>query len=503
MKPTGERLGALRRAYRARGARRGASDMAYSLYLAALMTPLVAFPILRAVVLALAAPPSLAALVGPSSVAAVGAALGLTLAGLVWLGALYGPVNLEPAFVRLLADTDLPHHRALVRPFVTKAAIAVAALLAAAVLFGGVFMGAGVAGLGGAVRFMALCAVFAVVGAVTWLAGQAASPRVAGLVGGLLTVLTVLGLAVPAVGAVLPWDWVAVAWPPAATSFALSDVALVLLAFVAVGAARPLLDLLRSARLAEDAARWRAVGTAALSGDVAHALGGLRARPSVGRRWRAVRGGPSAALFLVRDLVGAARTPVRLAVGVVSLVVAVVLLAVATSLPTGWVLAAFGAALAYLALGALTDGFRHATDAAVAPPLYGYTTPALFIRHGLAPLAVALVSTAVGVGAAAVLGVGVRVLPVCAVLVLVVLIRAFDSAKGPLPVLLLTPMPSPFGDLSSLNVSLWQADAFLIALVTGALAVAAAPGSPVDLLVLTGVVAGVLVIGLRRRLGRL
>ncbi len=503
MTSTGERLAALRRAYRGRGDRRSPSDVAYNLYLAALAVPLVAFPIVRAVVLALLAPPTLAALVGPASIPVVGAVLGLVLAGLVWLGVLYGPVNLEPAFVRLLADTDLPRHRTLARPFATKATIVVVVLVLLAVLFGGVLVGAGAASLARAVRFTVLCAVLGVVGAVMWLAGQAAAPRVAGGVGGLIAVLSVLGLMVPGVGAVLPWGWVATAWPPAAVSFALTDLALVLLAVVAVGSARLLLDLLRSARLADDAARWRAAGTAALSGDVAHALGGLRARPSVGRRWRAVRGGRSAVVFLVRDLVGAARTPVRLAVGIVSLVGAVLVVAVATSLPAGWVLAALGAALACLALGVLTDGFRHATDAAVAPPLYGYTTPALFTRHGLAPLVVAVAAIAAGIGAAAMLGMGARVLPVCVVLLLVVLIRAYDSAKGPLPVLLLTPVPSPFGDLSSLNVSLWQADALLIAVVTGALAAAAAPGSPVALLVLALVIAGLLVVGLRRRLRQL
>ncbi|UER54327.1 hypothetical protein HJG43_07000 [Kineosporiaceae bacterium SCSIO 59966] len=483
MTSTRERLAVLRRAYRARGDRRSASDVAYNLYLTALAAPLVAFPIVRAVVLALHSPPALAALVGPASVPVVGAGLGLTLAGLTWLGALYGPIILEPAFVRLLADTDLPRHRTLARPFATKATIIVAMLVVIAVLFGGVLVDAGAASLASAARFTVLSAVFGVVAAVAWLLGQAVAPRVSGLVGGLIAVLSVLGLMVPGVGAVLPWGWVAAAWPPAGESFALTDLTLILLAVVAVAAGGPLLDLLRSGRLVEDAARWRAAGTAALSGDVAHALGGLRARPSVGRRWRAVRGGSSAALFLVRDMVAAARTPVRLTVGIVTLVGASLMVAVTTSLPAGWVLAGLGAALTYLALGVLTDGFRHAADAAAAPPVYGYTTPSLFVRHGLAPLLVAVAALLAGIGAAIVLGIGVRVLPVAVVLLLVVLIRAYDSAKGPLPVLLLTPILTPFGDLSSLNVSLWQADALLIAVVVGALAVAA--GSPVGLLVLT------------------
>ncbi|WP_291757600.1 hypothetical protein [Cellulomonas sp. 73-145] len=476
--------------------------MAYNVYLAALLAPLVVFPVVRTIVLALSGSRVLAALVGPSSVPTVGMVLGLLMAALMWLGVLYGPVTLEPAFVRLLADTDLPRHRTLSRPFAIKAAAVVGVALMAAALFGGVLVNGGFASLAGAARFTALCAMFAVMAAVAWLAGQATSQRVAGLAGALTTALALLGLALPGFGRWLPWGWVAAAWPPIAGPPATTDLALGVVAALAVVATRPLLDRLRSSRLTDDATRWRAATTAALSGDVAHALGSLRARPSVGRRWSAVRGGPSIAVFLVRDMVGAARTPVRLLVGIVTLVAAVITLALASSLPAGWVLASVGATGAYLAVGVLADGFRHATDAAVAPALYGYGTPALFSRHGVAPLAGAAVAAALGAVSASALGIGMRLLPVCVVLILVVLARAYDSAKGPLPVVLLTPMPSPIGDLSSVNVSLWEADALIIAMVAGALAVAAA-GSPVRLLVFALVVVALLVLGLRRRLRRL
>jgi len=48
-----------------------------------------------------------------------------------------------------------------------------------------------------------------------------------------------------------------------------------------------------------------------------------------------------------------------------------------------------------------------------------------------------------------------------------VIVRVYDSAKGPLPVFLLTPVVTPAGDLSVLNVLLWQSDAVLLTLALG------------------------------------
>lgn len=503
MTPARDRLRAVRRAYGGRGDRPGRADIAYNVYLGALMAVMVAFPVGRAVALALAAPAAVAALTAPGSVDVVGVVLGLALATLTLAGTLHGPVSLEPAFVRLLAETDLPRRRGLVRPFATKAAAVVTAALLGAGAFGGVLVSAGVVSLGGAARFVGLCAALGVVGAVAWLVGQAASPRVAGCIGAVIAALTVLGHLVPAVRVVLPWTWAAAAWPGVAPPFVLTDVLLVGLAAASVAAVPHLLDLLRGSRLAEDAARWHSVRTSALSGDVAHALGTLRARPAVGRRWRAVRGGRPALVFLVRDLVGAARTPVRLTVGFVVLLGSAVLVALAASVPSGWVLGGVGAGLAYLALGVLSDGFRHATDAAVAPPLYGYGTRTLFALHGIAPVVGAVAASAIGIGTAVGLGIDVRPEPVVAALLLGVLVRAYDSAKGPLPVVLLTSVPSPFGDLSSLVVSVWEADALVVATVTGALTVGESGASPVRALVVVAAVGCLLVVGLVRRLRRL
>src|SRR5699024_4803014 len=46
--------------------------------------------------------------------------------------------------------------------------------------------------------------------------------------------------------------------------------------------------------------------------------------------------------------------------------------------------------------------------------------------------------------------------------------RARDAAKGPMPLSLMTPIPTPQGDLSVLSVLVWQADALLLAVLAGA-----------------------------------
>ena len=51
-------------------------------------------------------------------------------------------------------------------------------------------------------------------------------------------------------------------------------------------------------------------------------------------------------------------------------------------------------------------------------------------------------------------------------------VRAYDATKGPLPIELMMPVPTPAGDASSIGIWLWQSDALLwtAALSFGALA---------------------------------
>jgi hypothetical protein len=60
---------------------------------------------------------------------------------------------------------------------------------------------------------------------------------------------------------------------------------------------------------------------------------------------------------------------------------------------------------------------------------------------------------------------------------LLVLVRVYDSAKGPLPLVLMAPVPTPAGDASALVIAAWQADAVILAcVVVGATAWAVGEG---------------------------
>lgn len=347
----------------------------------------------------------------------------LVITGFVWLGRVRGPVIVSPFFVSLLAGTDVPRRTALRRTalasaltviavFLVPAAIVAVRLRSEPLLAGAVVLGAVVLG--------ALCAL-------AWLCGQARTfprPR--------------------------------------------------------------LLDRLDGEELLAQSLRWQAAGVLASTGDLAAAAGRFRALPRIGRRWRAVGTRP---LFLLRGLVGAARTPLRLAAGVIGLALAGLAIGVAvTGLVTSgahaawWVLAVIGPVIGHLALGPLTDGFRHAAEAAASPPLYGVSTGGLYVRLAAVPLLVGVVAGAAGgwVGAAlagaGLAGAGLVPLASSAVLAatvmgVLVVVRAFDSAKGALPLHLLTAnVPSPAGDPTALIMLGWQADALLIAAATGPIA---------------------------------
>ncbi len=500
---TADRLRLLREAYGLRGDRRSRADLAYATYVALLLVPLVAYPALRAIVLALGRPSALAVLTSPGR--GVGVVLGLVAAAAVWLGRLYGPVTLEPAFVRVRAGTDLPRHTTLARPFAGRAVVLVVLVAAAAAVVSGVLVQAGAATVLAGLRFTSMSAGFGVLAAVGWLAGQAVARRVAGSLGAGIAALTVLGWFVGPVAAVLPWGWVGAAWPtatPEPTWLSVQAAALLGVGAVAVWSVRPLLDLLTAPGLLEDAERWRAAGTAALSGDVAYALGRLRARPSVGRGWRAVRTRHTVTRFVVRDLIGGMRTPVRFAVGALALVVAGALLAAAPTAAAGWALGGVGGGLGFLALGVFADGLRHAADAAAAPALYGYSTTTLFSLHAAVPVAAAVSSAVAGFAVVFAVGAPASALAGVLVMVTVVAARAYDSARGPLPLALLTPMPGPFGDLSGLGVAAWQADALLISSGAGAVVAAGVARGPVGAVALSAVACSLLVQAMRRRLVR-
>jgi hypothetical protein len=502
----------IRRA-RAEGASRG--DLVYAVYAGVMVAAIVGFPILRTIVLYLAEPQVSSVLVdaGPAVSATVFA---LACAAFTAIGGIRGPAMLSSFLVFAVAGNGHPRRRTLLRP-VVGAVVSLALLGAALTLLPGLVLAStGDASLVAAVEFGAAGVLAGVVCGGCWLLGQRASAAVRGwIVGGVLATWAVWA-AVPGASGMLPWGWFESLFPSAGPGqigsvavgsgstigFALAGLGL--LALAAVAAIPVLLDGLRGPALLAQAQRWQTAGTLAFTGDLATAMGEFRAVPRRGRGLAAIgRGGHSRrdgrsrravgsllAMFARRDLAGSLRTPARFALACAGCLGFGLLIAVAVGASGAglWLAACAAAVIGYLALGVWSDGFRHVVEVASAPPLYGLSTLSLLGLHALLPIVGGVLFSLAGVFMAAAFWAGAGALgpafaPALAVaalsVLLLVLVRIYDSAKGPLPLTLMAPVPTPAGDASALVVAAWQADAVIIAcLVVGATAATAAASVP-------------------------
>ena len=202
--------------------------------------------------------------------------------------------------------------------------------------------------------------------------------------------------------------------------------------------------------------------------------------------------------FLIRDAIGAARTPGRLVVGVVALTASGVLitLAFAPGSP-GWLLGAAAGLIAFAGLGPVTDGIRHAASVAGDFPLYGISDERLLANHALFPLVVLVIALLAAAVVCSILTGIPAASPLASALALGLLAlftQVGNALKGPLPPELLTPIPTPMGDLGAAVRMTWAVDAVLLAASAGASA-ALAFESP---LLLTGVAATVVIVGINR-----
>ncbi|WP_445443253.1 hypothetical protein [Clavibacter sp. km1a] len=460
---------ALRAVRSIRLARGGASamDLAYAVYAGVLTVLIVGVPLLRAVVLQLAEPSEAAALVehGPTAAAVVA---GLAATALVLAGGARGPALLPPFLTSALVGSDLPRAAVLARP-AARAVLGCAALAGIVALLPGLaLLVAGAADPGPVVAWTAGGTLVGVILAGCWLAGQRLTPG--GRAGAAAVLLGSTAVAVLAPVPVVPWAALASLLPGGDEAGASAAGLGVLAVFAAVvlAVAPALLGGLRGAELLAQAQRWQTATTLATTGDLAMATGGFRPVPRIGRGWRAVGGGSPAALVLRRDLVGALRTPVRATSACLGIAAAGALVAVALD-GTGAALGmpAVGAALgAFLALGVGADGFRHVVEVSTAPPLYGIPTGRLLLLHAALPATAGGACALAGAGIAVAAGVGagaVALVVAPAVVLLLVVVRAFDAAKGPLPLEVMAPVPTPAGDASALVVAAWQADALILA----------------------------------------
>lgn len=464
------RTRAVRRMWRARTGR-SSGDRAYLAY-AVLMVSIVAIaPVIRAVWVSATSPAGIAVLAAPEAPAAVAVLTAMLWACALLAGRDRGPALFAPFVTYVLAASDRPRTEAFGAP-VRRAGLQLTTLttLAAGVV-GASLTATGAAGPMALVLFLAAGALVGIIATVLWLAGQAfpraAAPAALGVI--LLAVMTAL---VPALLPFTPWGWVGLAYPTAGSASAV-----MLLSVLAAGLVAPapaLLSRLGPAETIAQATRWAAATALATGMDLGAAATTYQRRPHRGRRLRAVgRGGGVRWTFVRRDAVGALRTPGRVGIGVLVLVSAGVLLtvAVAPGAP-GVLLGAAAGVLLFAGLGPFTDGMRHAADVASDLPLYGLSDEALLISHLLFPIGVVVAVLLVAVlVCAAVAGLGAT--PLIGALAsgaVALAARVVTAVKGALPPGLLTPIPTPMGDLGAAVRLVWALDGLLLSVAAGAAA---------------------------------
>lgn len=498
-----QRLSAVRHAHRRLGEERPIRQLLYALYATILVAVIAGFPLAWGLAEYLSQPDSVAVLTAISTPHAVAVCCGLGLAGLTVAGSVRGPALRSPFLVTVLAGNDLPRSRSLRGPFLAATATVVGVCVITAVTIGGVLATAGQASTLAVVKFAAAAALFASLGGVFWLGGQVCDRGRAWAVTAVLATITLTTSAVPEWASFSPWGWVSLLWPSSASG---SWWPLLLLALAAGGALAlvpRLLNLLRGPALLHQSQRWHVAGLATATADFAGALATYRAAPGLGRHWRAIADAPLPLVYLRRDLVTALRTPGRLIAATAFLLVAGFLIACGAAAGVGWVAVAAGAAVGFMALGVGSDGFRHAAATAGSPPLFRTSTGRLFLLHALFPClwgGLGMVGGAVIAQIALGASNGWGTAGIIAFFLLTV--RAYDSAKGLLPPILLTPSPSPAGDLTGLIVLAWQADALIIATAVPSLLVATAGGSAAALIVRGALIIAALVLLTKRRLRR-
>jgi hypothetical protein len=432
----------------------------------------------------------------PGAVALVTAALW---AGALLVGQKRGPALLPPFLLHALTSSDLRRSEVLRSPVLRSLAV-LGVLCAGAAAVGGVaLLGHGLASLGGVAVFVMAGGAAGAVTALLWLTGQvfhrAAVPSA-------LTVLAlaVLGFAVPA--ALLPWGWVGATYPVDEPGLA-PLVGILLLTTVFAALVPVLLDRLSAAQLIEQAERWRLVTAFSSSLDARSAQSVYDTGPRWGGRIRAIRPGRIRwSTFVIRDAVGRLRTPGRSAGALVAVASAGVLMVLATTAGTAAiVLWAVAGLVIHTASGPLSTGLQHAADAAGDLPLFGIGDARLVLLHALCPLAILIIVPTAAAACTAHLGgvpVGSAVVSAGALGILALALRLCGALKGPLPPGLLAPVSTPAGDLSAVGPLLWALGEVGLA-ISGALAVAVLPTTPLPFVVIFVGTATLLAVRWRRR----
>tara|TARA_R110002051_G_scaffold187018_1_gene256717 strand:- start:164 stop:1642 length:1479 start_codon:yes stop_codon:yes gene_type:complete len=476
------------------------SNSRYTVYSVIMLLLIVGIPIFRMLVVELSSADALAVLVSPIASQVLAAMVGASCAALVLLGRIRGPALVDAFEGEVVAGNHLPRRHTLRRTFLRSAAALTLSCMLIAVVAASALAVAGIATASTAVVFVIGAVLVGIVASTGWLLGQSVSTRSSRWAAAAIAATALLAAVVPGALAVVPWGWFGLLYPGGGAPSVLALVPLAALVAVAGCGVPSLLDSIRGVELSAQARRWSSATTFAATADVAGGLAQLRALPTGGRGWTAVRNAPLPVLVLVRDLVGSLRSPERPVVAALALVAAGFALASVSVVPSAlaWVTAVFGATVAFLALGVWSDGFRHAAETAHELPLYGFAVTKQFALHSLLPILGVIVFA--GSGAAAALAVGATVASVSVSItfaLFVITVRIMNATKGRMPLALLTPIPTPMGDFSGLIVVFWQADALLVTAMVGFFVTVEWLSLPLLVLLLVGAGAAALVMARR------
>ncbi|MBW4032141.1 MAG: hypothetical protein HIU88_05700 [Acidobacteria bacterium] len=461
------------------------------------MVGLVAIvPVARAVWLSATSEAGVAVFASPAAPGVAALVVAALWAGALLLGRDRGPAVLPPFLTHALATSDLPRSDPFLAPVLRAGALVIAVTTIASVLVGGSLLSHGLTDSLGVALFIAVGALVGVIATVAWLAGQA-FPRTAIPVALGVLALGAVTAAVPLMQPFTPWGWVGLSYPGNGSPHVLA--VLTALTAALTTAVPTLLNRLDLAGLSAQAARWESATTHAAGMDFGAAATVYQGRPHIGRRIRAIRpAGQLPLTFLIRDAIGATRTPGRLIVGVLAITSAGVLIALAFAPVTpGWLLGAAAGLLVFAGLGPLTDGIRHAASVTSDFPLYGISDERLLANHALFPLvtvAVVLLVAVILCSIIAGIGVAEPIVSSLTIGLLALIARVSNALKGSLPTALLTPIPTPMGDLSAAARITWALDAVLLAALAGTVGTLAFE-SPI---LLIGVTAALIGVGINR-----
>ncbi|MFJ9504441.1 hypothetical protein ACIRPZ_11640 [Streptomyces anulatus] len=487
------RVQAVRQGYARRGGRATVRGRAYPAYLVALFTVFYLVPVVHA--RSTSPAPFSVSSVNLSAGAAplvCGLAMAVCWGGQL-VGRFWGPLVVQPFLLHVLMSTDLSpaHYLGTIarRRLAYAGTVTLLAVCSAAYLATDLFDRPGTALPG-----LAVTAGISAVAAVAWLWGQVRAVRdnllLAGAIGA-------SALVVAAVGGTAPdgryGHWLA-ALVPALLAAAVGPPAF---------RALPSIDL---ARLARESARASQARAYAWTGTLHHALDLYRPEPR-GFTSALIRTDGSLRGYLAQGAVRALRTPGRAAAAAVLLPVGGASLTHGVAGSGGgpeWWWWAAGSVGVYLGSGWVGETWRGLRDELTMAPLFGERWGGLPARALAWPVVAVTAGTFLGGALVALFRwplpagrAGSTVLLVAGSVVLVLGARFLREMKLHLPLELLLPVITPFGDLSGLRVVAWQFDGFVVVL-TGVALMNAVPSATGAVVLALCLAAGCVGAGLRR-----